>query len=452
MRGNYEREKRMQKTKEYWNEKNMRAKTAQEHTEEMQRKYAEQIRSSIEKTVVYSEVPSYEGNTIPGFVMEDLDSAAAVMKYWKEGKTAVLNFASFKEPGGKFIEGSKAQEECLCHESYLYNVLRSFDDTYYAENRTMKNKALYKNRALYSPKILFERKAEHAWCDVITCAAPNKTAAQKYCHVSDAENRRALEERIDLVIAIANEHKVDTLILGAFGCGVFGQDPKEVAEVFRAALNRPMHLQHVVFAIPAGKNGNLDGFQKIFKGKPLGIETMTKRYFEIFFAKSNATIYKEESFGDFSMCIAGYRKPSIEEATMFCQEDMERLQCKSVVNIRKLDNPCTYYDMSQEESYPIFGVPTRTFETGMDVTVSLSTLYDDGMQLFGKQIRMYEEDGKRYFDLIGGNGEVLCLDGETCKVVSVNEEEIVLQNDDGVRVETFWLPLQAAAICCFANP
>ena len=218
----------MQNTKEYWNEKTMRTKTAQEHTEEMQRKYAEQIRSSIEKTVVYSEVPSYEGNKIPGFVMEDLDSVAAVMKYWKEGKTAVLNFASFKEPGGKFIEGSKAQEECLCHESYLYNVLRSFDDTYYAENRTMKNKALYKTRALYSPKILFERKAERAWCDVITCAAPNKAAAQKYCHVSDAENRTALEERIDLVIAIANEHKVDTLILGAFGCGVFGQIRKRL--------------------------------------------------------------------------------------------------------------------------------------------------------------------------------------------------------------------------------
>lgn len=442
----------MQNTKEYWDEKSMRAKTAQNHTEEMQRKYAEQIRSSIEKTVVYSETPSYEGNSIPGVVLEDLDSVAAVMKYWKEGKTAVLNFASFKEPGGKFIEGSKAQEECLCHESYLYNVLRSFDDTYYAENRTMKNKALYKNRALYSPKILFERKAEHAWCDVITCAAPNKTAAQKYCHVSDAENRRALEERIDLVIAIANEHKVDTLILGAFGCGVFGQDPKEVAEVFRAALNRPMYLNRVVFAIPADINKNLEGFQTIFGGKPLGIENMTKRYFEIFLAKSDSRMYKKEYLGDYSLCIAGYRKPSVEEAMTFCRDDMEKFQCKSVVNVKELDNPKKDFDMSREETFPIFGVPTRTFEIGMDVTVSLSTLYDDGMQIFGKQIQMYEEDGKRYFDLIGGNGEILCLDGETCTVISVNPYEIVLRNDDGVRVETFWLPLQAAVICCFVNP
>ena len=62
------------------------------------------------------------------------------------------------------------------------------------------------------------------------------------------------------------------------------------------------------------------------------------------------------------------------------------------------------------------------------------------------------EDGKRYFDLIGGNGEILCLDGETCTVISVNPYEIVLRNDDGVRVETFWLPLQAAVICCFVNP
>ena len=47
----------------------------------------------------------------------------------------ILNFASYKNPGGMFLRGSTAQEEALCHESTLYNVLIKFNDTYYKSNR-----------------------------------------------------------------------------------------------------------------------------------------------------------------------------------------------------------------------------------------------------------------------------------------------------------------------------
>ena len=57
-------------------------------------------------------------------------------------------------------------------------------------------------------------------CDVITCAAPNKTAALKYKRANSEEITDALISRIDHILAVAYDQKVDNLILGAFGCGV----------------------------------------------------------------------------------------------------------------------------------------------------------------------------------------------------------------------------------------
>lgn len=106
-------------------------------------------------------------------------------------------------------------------------------------------------------------------CDVITCAAPNKSAAQKYCNVSDKENAFVLESRIRFILSVAEEHEVKTLILGAFGCGVFGQNPQEVAMIFKKALlSEPWSFEQVVFAIPDGKNQNLAAFRHTFMGKP----------------------------------------------------------------------------------------------------------------------------------------------------------------------------------------
>ena len=36
---------------------------------------------------------------------------------------------------------------------------------------------------------------------------------------------------------MAKENQVDLLILGAYGCGVFGQNVKEVAEIFKEYLD-----------------------------------------------------------------------------------------------------------------------------------------------------------------------------------------------------------------------
>ena len=87
-----------------------------------------------------------------------------------------------------FLAGSMAQEEAICHESILYNVLREFPK-YYEWNKKHLNKTLYLNRAIFSKNILFRRcnheKVVEKYASVITCATPNKGTAQKYQNVSD---------------------------------------------------------------------------------------------------------------------------------------------------------------------------------------------------------------------------------------------------------------------------
>ena len=87
----------------------------------------------------------------------------------------------------------------------------------------------------------------------------------RYAHVTEEQNETALMGRIHLVLRMAVEHNVDTLILGAFGCGVFGQDPKVVASWFRRLLTSEEFsgaFRRVVFAIPNGNNENLKTFRK----------------------------------------------------------------------------------------------------------------------------------------------------------------------------------------------
>jgi uncharacterized protein (TIGR02452 family) len=255
--------------KEYWTDKEKRAEQARKHTKEMANTYGKRIKESVRDTIIYGtdfvSNKSYSCNM--DIIIEPLDSVSSIIKHAKDCKNqmAVLNFSSYKNPGGMFLNGSKAQEECLCHDSFLYNVLAQKRE-FYEWNNNHKNKALYLNRGLYSPNIIFNKNENYVSCDVITCAAPNKSAAQKYQNVSDEENTEVLKLRIKFVLDIAKDNHVDTLILGAYGCGVFGQDPKEVARIFKEYLETTHKcFERVVFAIPKGRDGNLEAFRSVFE-------------------------------------------------------------------------------------------------------------------------------------------------------------------------------------------
>jgi uncharacterized protein (TIGR02452 family) len=255
----------------YWSRKEQLSKKAKAHAEHMEEVYAQDISTCVAESEVYDEnvawIPNKCGTMDVNLV--EMTSVEAVKEFTPRHtpthRTCVLNFASHKNPGGKFLEGSSAQEESLCHDSILYNVL-SRKPAYYAVNKSFLNRSLYSNRAIYTPRVLFPIDGSEWRADVLTCAAPNKTAAQKYCKVSDEENTKWLHSRIDFVLGIAAKYNPDVLILGAYGCGVFGQDPTEVATIFKTLLETKFQgeFKKVIFAIPDKNGANYQAFAKIF--------------------------------------------------------------------------------------------------------------------------------------------------------------------------------------------
>lgn len=254
----------------YWKNKEERAAAAKSHLTYVSEKYKEEISEQVENTVMYDtrvmQRSDKSGSPRQFFLPTDTVATIFAAKRRKDtGKVAALNFASFKNPGGMFLAGSKAQEECLCMDSTLYPVLDSFRETYYEPNKKLLNRSLYADRALYTPDVIFEDEECAVKADVITCAAPNKYAAQKYQKVSDEENEKALRNRLLFIRDIAADQGVDTLILGAFGSGVFGQNPRQVAglmdEIFGVAT-----VENVVYAVP-GRDETAMVFERHFSRK-----------------------------------------------------------------------------------------------------------------------------------------------------------------------------------------
>jgi uncharacterized protein (TIGR02452 family) len=175
---------------------------------------------------------------------------------WNPSKVILLNFASAKNPGGGFLKGSQAQEESLARSSALYPCLIKFIDQMYEQNRNDPRGCLYSDDMIVSPLVPFFRNDDGAFletpvnCSVITAPAPNAGAAKaKALKLL----RPVFQNRIRRLLRLAFSCSADTLILGAWGCGVFGNDPSEVASAFHEALLLPAFkglFRNIVFAIP----------------------------------------------------------------------------------------------------------------------------------------------------------------------------------------------------------
>lgn len=171
----------------------------------------------------------------------DINLEKASSKYFN---LTALNFASAKNPGGGFRNGSKgSQEESLCRSSGLYaclNTQYAYDKAYIL-SRQNANYGLYHHFVIYSPNVPVFIDMNGYWFDkpfsasFITCPAPNaKCALEK--GISQTTITKVLKERIKAILIVAVSYRTTHLVLGAFGCGCFGNNPKEVAIIFKDYL------------------------------------------------------------------------------------------------------------------------------------------------------------------------------------------------------------------------
>ena len=150
-------------------------------------------------------------------------------------RPALLNFASAKHPGGGFLSGARAQEEYLARSSALYACLRG--NAMYEFHRA-RHDALYTDYVLYSPDVPVFRGddgslLEEPYCvAMITSPAVNAGPLLQYQPHRRAEIRPAMWTRILKVLAAGATHGHDAMVLGAWGCGVFRNDPRDVAKYF----------------------------------------------------------------------------------------------------------------------------------------------------------------------------------------------------------------------------
>lgn len=192
----------------------------------------------------------------------------------QEGSAHVLalNFASAKNPGGGFLGGARAQEEALSRVSALYPCLLA-QPAYYEANRATTS-MLYTDHLIYSPDVPFFRDEHFELLDspflvsLITSPAPNAGEAMRRDSGAAFNIHATLESRAAHILAVASDMGHRHLVLGAWGCGVFRNEPTEVAAVFHQWLSGPFRgaFDQVVFAIydRSRDRSTLAAFQRQF--------------------------------------------------------------------------------------------------------------------------------------------------------------------------------------------
>lgn len=292
----------------YFKNKKVNIKKAIDHTKEMDDRFFTFTKSSSERADFFRQLPEDVLDKCTGLKCRQRPEIEMTCRSTTDvvfenspispySNITVLDFADYLKPGGMFMEGSMAQEESLCHKSNLYNILTYGDKfkEHFRDNHKIFDQSgnhAYSDACIMIPSVIFaddeQRQKRRSVADVIVLAAPNKRHLDTD-NLTESDFDHVLRKRIEMIfkasymfykkrgIITEDEHVKfsnafhtfnpigsydreknvkQTLVLGAFGCGVFRNDPRRVAEIMIDCINKGYANMYdrVIFAIPPGYN------------------------------------------------------------------------------------------------------------------------------------------------------------------------------------------------------
>lgn len=257
----------------------------------------------------YSEVICIPPERIRGFICEtedhigpDHESFIFITKTdsyrlaYELENALVMNFANAYNPGGGFLNGSNAQEECLCRESTLYKSISSREAAdMYRYNKRL-NSSIDSDYMLISPHVCVFRDVHDKFLDepfltsVVTIPAINLNGRGRNVPMEEVDE--VMKQRIKNMLAAALCHGYRRMVLGAWGCGAFGHNPYKVADYFREVLFEDGYknlFEAIGFAIiDSSWTNNFEAFVKVLGDKAKVIDSKDFSKYEIFGRESAA--------------------------------------------------------------------------------------------------------------------------------------------------------------------
>lgn len=199
-------------------------------------------------------------------------TVTAAYDYASDGyHVAALNFADALIPGGYVLDGACTQEENICRCSNLYASLTTptpLKEYYKRNNDMLEEQPYYTDALIYSPDVaVFKDDVTYEYkdvrfADIITCPS---AATRDAVGMSTEELRGILTYRLEGIIKSAIKNRAEVLVLGAWGCGAFGQDSIVMAEIFSSVLSHYKgYFKIIEFAIRSHTNKK-EIFETVFK-------------------------------------------------------------------------------------------------------------------------------------------------------------------------------------------
>lgn len=244
---------------------------------------------SIKNTILFEQNFSLPKNlqknkTKSKITIIDDDTLSSVQKVEKQDNICILNFASGTSPGGGYINGATAQEEDICRRSGLYPCLISqISKNFYTDN--LESDYLYTDNILFSPNVLVFRDKDYnilsndELFSVSVITSPFANLKQLKNKLANGDIDLAMDAWFDFnntgniiykldtfekyiikmmirfskILTVAHMRGIKTLVLGAWGCGAFGNNPNHVSKLMNFVLNtKPFNymVENIIFAIP----------------------------------------------------------------------------------------------------------------------------------------------------------------------------------------------------------